>query len=72
MATSTTTPKGKYTESLTFSTPNGIQFRTTKAHLFCGRGYSYLGHDRNNSGGSEMLENIYLECIEEIGTSRSS
>ena len=24
MATSTTMPKGKYTESLTFSTPNGI------------------------------------------------
>jgi hypothetical protein len=31
--------------------------------------YSYLGHDRKNSGGLEMLENIYLKCIEEIGTS---
>ena len=49
-----------------------IQLQTIKAHLFCNCGYFYLGHDRNNSGGSEMLENIYLECIEEIGTSRSS
>ena len=48
-----------------------IQLQTTKAHLFCGLGYSYFGHDRNTSWGSEMLENIYLECIEEIGMSWS-
>ena len=33
--------------------------------LFCGPGYSYSGNDRNTSGGSEMLENIDLECIED-------
>ena len=33
-----------------------------------GRGYSYLERDGNTSGGSEMLENSYLECIEEIGS----
>ena len=38
--------------------------RTNKARLFCGRGYSYLGHDRNTQG-SEMLENMYLEYIED-------
>src|ERR1700683_253552 len=49
-----------------------VQLQTTKAHLFCGCQYSYLGHDRDNSRGSEMLENIYLECTEEIGTNQSS
>ena len=49
-----------------------LQSRTNKAHLFCGCGYSYLGHDRNTPGGSEMLANLYLEYIEEIGTSRSA
>ena len=36
---------------------------------FVGRGYSYSGHDRDHSGGLEMLENIYLGCIEEIDMS---
>jgi hypothetical protein len=49
-----------------------IQLRTAKAHLFCGRGHSYSGHDRSAPGGSEMLGNLYLEYIEEIGTSRSA
>ena len=49
-----------------------LQSWTTKAHLFCGHGYSYLGHDRNASKGLEMLENLYLEYIEEIGTSQSA
>ena len=49
-----------------------VQSQTIETHLFCGCEYSYLGHDRNNSRGSEMLENIYLECIEEIGMSWSS
>ena len=44
----------------------------SKAHLSRGREYSYLGHDRNTPGGSEMLANLYLEYIEEIGTSRSA
>ena len=56
----------------TYSKLIELQSWTIKACLFCGCGYSYLGHDRNNSRGSEMLENIYLECIEEIGTNRSS
>jgi len=49
-----------------------LQLWTTKACLFCGHGYSYSGHDRNASEGLEMLENLYLEYIEEIGTSRSA
>ena len=49
-----------------------VQLQTTKACLFCSCGYSYLGYDRNASEGSEMLENFYLEYIEEIGTSWST
>ena len=46
-----------------------IQLRTNKARLFCGYECSYLGQDRNTPGGSEMLENLYLKYIEEIGMS---
>jgi hypothetical protein len=48
-----------------------LQLWTSKAHLFCGHRYSYSGHDRNTSGGSEMLENIYLEYIEGIAMGQS-
>ena len=33
---------------------------------------SYSGHDRNASEGLDMLENLYLEYIEEIGMSQSA
>ena len=48
-----------------------LQLQTNKARLFCDYEYSYLGHDRNTPEGSEMLENLYLEYIEEIGMSWS-
>jgi hypothetical protein len=46
-----------------------LQLRNNKAHLFCGRKYSYLGDDRNAPEGLEMLEHLYLEYIEEIDMS---
>ena len=53
-----------------------LQSWTDKTCLFCGREYSYLGHDRNTPRGLEILanlySNLYLEYIEEIGKSRSA
>jgi hypothetical protein len=46
-----------------------LQLQNNKARLFCSRKYSYLGDDRNTPEGLEMLANLYLEYIEEIGMS---